>query len=232
LTGDHALSKAILDRKRRGGVPVIVDIKPVSPRDGDLLKLRNPTDLAAMAEKAGACAVSVVTESDHFGGSIDMLRQVSQSCTLPVLQKDFFLSTEQVTESFEAGAGAFLIIMATTSDEVALRLYRYGLQLGMEGIIEIHTLEELDRALMLNPKMVGINNRDIRRLELDAGDVRVTEALAPMVPKHIITISESSLQSRDDIRRAVHAGADAVLIGTAVLQAADLQTCLKDLTTF
>jgi indole-3-glycerol phosphate synthase len=232
LTGDRLFSKAILDKQRRDRVPVIVDIKPVSPRDGDLLKLRNPADLGAIAEQAGACAVSVVTESDHFGGSIDMLRQVVQSCTLPVLQKDFFSKTEQVAESYEAGAGAFLIIMATTSDEIAQRLYRYSREIGMEAIVEVHTLEELNRALRLKPTMIGINNRDICRLEMDAGDVQVTEALAPEVPNHIVTISESSLQSRDDVRRAIQAGADAVLIGTAVLQSADLHACLVDLTDF
>jgi len=225
-------SDAIRDSRNKGRVPLIVDIKPVSPRDGDLLKQRKPVDLARLAEQAGACAVSVVTEANHFGGSIAMLREVTQACSLPVLQKDFFATAMQVTESYEAGASAVLIIMANTPDTVALGLYRAARQLSMEAVVEIHTREELKRALKLDPTMIGINNRDILRLETDTGDVGVTEALAPAVPKEILTISESSLQSRDDISRAISAGADAVLVGTAILQADDLQTLLQEWTLF
>jgi len=210
LTGDRPFSKAILEAQEKARIPIIVDIKPISPRDGNLLKQRKPADLARLVEQAGACAVSVVTESRHFGGSIDVLLEVTQSCSLPVLQKDFFSKPEQITESHEAGASAFLIIMA----------------------VEIHTAEELKRALRMDPTIIGINNRDIRRLEMDEGDVQVTEALTPAVPEHIVTVSESSLQSRDDVQRAIRAGVDAVLVGTAVLKAADLHSCLVDLTAF
>ena len=232
LTGDRPFSKAILEAQERARIPIIVDIKPISPRDGNLLKQRKPADLARLVEQAGACAVSVVTESRHFGGSIDVLREVTQSCSLPVLQKDFFSKPEQVTESHETGASAFLIIMATTSDKIALNLLQQGRQLGMEAIVEIHTAEELKRALRLDPTIIGINNRDICRLEMDEGDVRVTEALTPAVPEHIVIVSESSLQSRDDVQRAIRAGADAVLVGTTVLKAVDLHSCLVDLTAF
>jgi indole-3-glycerol phosphate synthase len=232
LTSDRPLSSTIRDCKHSGRVPVIVDIKPISPRDGNLLRQRKAVDIARMAEQSGACAMSVITESSHFGGSIVMLGEVAQSCSLPVLQKDFFTTPLQVTQGYEAGAAAFLIILANTSDELALQLYQQGRRLGMEAVVEIHTPAELQRALKLDPTIIGINNRDICRLEMDAGDVGITEALAPAVPKEILTISESSLLSNADIRRAVRAGADAVLIGTAILKAADLQSCLTDLTTF
>ena len=100
-----------------------------------------------------------------------MLREVAQACALPVLQKDFFATASQVTESYEAGAKAILIIMANTSDAVASGLYRETHRLGMEAVVEIHSLAELKRALQLNPTLIGINNRDILRLETDAGDV-------------------------------------------------------------
>ncbi len=232
LTKARPFSEAILNAQTRGHVPVIVDIKPLSPKDGDLLKQRKPSDLGRLAKRAGACAVSVVTESSHFGGSIDMLREVTETCALPVLQKDFFSKPEQITESYEAGASAFLIIMATTPDEIVRELYQKGQQLRMESIVEIHTAKELKRALKLDPTIIGINNRDIRRLEMDSGDVHVTEKLAPAVPDHIVTVSESSLQSPGDVQRAIRAGADAVLIGTAVLEAADFHASLKHLTAF
>jgi indole-3-glycerol phosphate synthase len=231
LSKNRPFSAAILGAQESGRVPVIVDIKPVSPRDGNLLKHRNHVDLGRAIASAGACAVSVVTESGHFGGSIDMLREVARSCELPVLQKDFFSETSQVVESYHAGAGAFLLIMATTSDAAAQKLYRQGRQLGMEAVVEIHTAGELKRALKLEPTIIGINNRDIQRLELDAGDVGITEALAPEVPDHIVTISESSLLTRDDVQRAIKAGVDAVLVGTAVLQAEDIEARIKEFTT-
>jgi indole-3-glycerol phosphate synthase len=228
VTVSGAFSGAIREAKKKGRTPVIIDIKPVSPRDGDLLKQREPEELARMAEQAGACALSVVTEPDHFGGSIDMLRDVARSCSLPVLQKDFFSSPAQVEESFEAGASAFLIILATTSNESARKLYQKGIGLGMEAVVEIHTAGELRRAISIEPVIIGINNRDISKLEMDAGDVRVTETLAPGVPEHILTLSESSLQSKNDVMRAIHAGADAVLVGTAALKSDNFHACLKD----
>ena len=126
---------------------------------------------------------------------------------------------------------AILIIMANTSDTIASNLYRETRRLGMEAVVEIHSLAELKRALLLDPTLIGINNRDILRLETDTGDVGTTEALAPAIPKNRLIISESSLRSQDDIRRAIAAGADAVLVGTAILQAADLQARLREWTT-
>ena len=232
MTRGRALSDAILNATQEGRKPVIVDIKPVSPRDGDLLNRRKPADLARLVEQSGACAVSVVTEPEHFGGSVDMLREVARSCGLPILQKDFFSDPAQVVESFEAGASAFLLILATTTDSVAEELLNKGRQLKMEAVVEIHTPDELARALKLAPTIIGINNRDITRLELDEGDVRVTETLAPLTPESIVTISESALKSRDHVQRAFRAGVDAVLIGTAALEAVDLRLCLEELTSF
>ena len=229
IGGDRPLSDSVLEARKGVRLPVIVDIKPVSPRDGDLLKRRKPADLARMAEQAGACAVSVVTESSRFGGSMDMLREVAGACSLPVLQKDFFTTPEQVAESCAAGAASFLIILSTVSDTTAQTLYRCGRQLGLEPVVEIHTAAELKRALPLNPTIIGINNRDIARLELDAGDVRVTEKLAPAVPEDIVILSESALQSCDDVQRAFSAGAHAVLIGTAILRSGDFTSNLKNL---
>ena len=230
MTSPRSLSSAIMAAKSRGRVPVIADIKPFSPRDGDLLKKRKPTDLTRSLVAAGVCALSVVTESTHFGGNIEMLREVAQVSAVPVLQKDFFSTPGQLTAAYEAGADAFLLILATTPDEVAEELYQCGRKLGMEAVVEIHSRNELLRALHLQPTIIGINNRNILELEKDDGHVDVTEKLAPLVPDDIATISESSLRSRDDVIRAVRAGADAVLIGTALLQALDVHSFLADLT--
>jgi len=223
------LSVAVRNCRQNGKLPLVVDIKLVSPRDGELLKDRQPAELARLAEQAGACAVSVVTESDHFGGSVAVLREVARACSLPVLQKDFFTSPAQVAEGYRAGASAILIIMANTSDAVALQLHQKAARLEMEAVVEVHTRAELQRALRLGPTLIGINNRDILRLEMDAGGVATTERLAPAVPREILILSESSLRSNADIHRAFAAGADAVLVGTAILQADDFQARLIQL---
>jgi indole-3-glycerol phosphate synthase len=148
---------------------------------------------------------------------------------VPVLRKDFFSSAEQIEESQKQKAAAVLLILATTPDPLAAVLYRLARELGLEVVVEIHTRQELDRALALSPTIIGINNRDILSLETDSGDVRVTEELAPLVPRGIVKISESSLQTGEDIQRAIEAGADAVLVGTAILKADDPVTFLSRL---
>lgn len=218
---ENSLSAAILGAKRRGILPLIADIKPSSPRYGALVGPRDTADLARTLVSAGACALSVVTEPKHFGGSLQTLRQVCQAVSVPVLRKDFFSSAGHVEESKAQGAAAVLLILATIPDPLISSLCAAARRLGLEVVVEVHTRRELERALALAPTIIGINNRDILNLETDAGDVRVTEDLAPLVPPGIVKISESSLQTREDILRAMRAGADGVLVGTAILRAAD-----------
>lgn len=230
IRNDRPFSSAILKAKERGAVALVADIKALSPRDGDLVRHRTPSGLAQSLADAGACALSVVTEQKYFGGSLRILKEVVQAVSLPVLRKDFFSSLQQIDQSREAGAAAVLLIMATISENLISVLYQHTCELGMEAVVEIHTRSELDRALVLSPTIIGINNRDILKLEKDSGDVRVTEKLAPLVPDDVVTISESSLRTPDEIRRAIDAGADAVLVGTVLLQADDPASYLVDLT--
>jgi indole-3-glycerol phosphate synthase len=218
-----AFSRAILSAEGEGRVPLVVDIKPVSPRDGVLVGDRDPAILAGTLDAAGVCALSVVTESEHFGGSLEMFKKVSSAVSLPVLRKDFLQSPEDVDASLEAGAAALLMTLSTISELDVPGLYRRIVALGMEPLVEVHTLQELHFALGLTPRptIIGINNRDITKLEKDTGDVSVTEALAPEVPEGVVILSESALLTPEDVRRAFTAGAHGVLIGTAVLQAAD-----------
>ncbi|NCC40440.1 MAG: indole-3-glycerol-phosphate synthase [Gammaproteobacteria bacterium] len=225
-----SLTKAIRAAREAGRVPVIADIKPVSPRDGDLLAGRRPADLAAALTAAGACALSVVTESRHFGGSCDTLAEVVGATPLPVLRKDFITDQAQLRQTADAGAAAVLLIVATIPSEDLAPLFDAALDLGLEPLVEVHTEAELARALALSPALIGINNRDILRLETDAGDVTTTVALAPRVPEGIVIVSESSLLTDEDVRRALGAGADAVLVGTMLLHAADPAARLAALT--
>jgi indole-3-glycerol phosphate synthase len=218
---DRPFSSAILEAKERGLVPLVADIKPVSPLHGDLVRRRNPAELAGDLVKAGACALSVVTESKNFGGSLQMLGQVAGAVAVPVLRKDFLTYPGQLDETREEGAAAVLMTLATVPNYQASQLYRRALELGLEVVVEVHTDKELEFALELEPTIIGINNRDILQLEKDDGDVGTTEALAPLVPEGVVTLSESALRTAGDIRRALAAGADAVLVGTAILEADD-----------
>ena len=223
-------SEAILATREAGRTAVVADVKPVSPRDGDLLGERRPAELARAFEGAGACALSVVTEAEHFGGSCDTLQEVAAAVSLPVLRKDFLTDPEQLEESARMGARAVLLIAATVSDEQIAQLYGRARELDLEPVVEVHTHQELARALRLEPTVIGINNRDILQLEKDGGDVATTEALAPLVPEGIVTLSESSLLTTEQVQRALAAGADAVLIGTMLLQADDPAAQLRELT--
>jgi len=219
----NAFSRAILEARENGRFPLVADIKPVSPRDGALVGSRDPVVLAKKLEQAGVCALSVVTETQHFGGSLQMLRDVASSVSLPVLRKDFLRSPEDVDESLEAGAAAVLLTLSTVHELESPGLYRRIFSLGMEPLVEVHTPEELRFAMGLNPlpAIVGINNRDITRLEKDDGDVGVTESLAPLVPDGVAILSESAMLTPGDVSRAFEAGAHGILIGTALLQATD-----------
>ncbi|MGD8352776.1 MAG: indole-3-glycerol-phosphate synthase [Pseudomonadota bacterium] len=224
-------SQAILGARSAGRIPLVVDIKPISPRDGNLVGPRDPAHLAKILEIAGVCALSVVTETEHFGGSLELLRLVSSSTSLPVLRKDFINSPEDVDSSLDAGAASVLITLSTVSELDVPGLYRRIRSLGMEPVVEVHTLSELQFALGLTPEptIIGINNRDISRLEKDDGNVSVTESLAPRVPEGVVILSESAMLTADDVARAFKAGAHGALIGTAVLKARDPAAAVADL---
>lgn len=224
------LSSAILEARESGKVPLIADIKAISPRDGDLVRERDPHLLARSLVEGGACALSVVTESANFGGSLDLLRRVAGAVTVPVLRKDFITSPDQLDETLEAGSSAVLLTLATIPESLLAPIYRRARSLGLEAVLEVHTENELKVALALDPDIVGINNRDILSLERDSGDVRVTEKLAPLVPEGVVTLSESSLLTGEDVRRAFAAGVDAVLVGTAILQSGEPAARIADLT--
>ncbi len=220
------LSDAIRGAQSRGVTPIIGEVKVRSPRDNDLLRDRNPVEYAIAMADAGVIAISVVTERERFGGSVKMLHEIRQAVDLPVLRKDFINSEAQVHE--EESADALLLIYSMLGYPKLKRLHSACLLAGMEPLIEVHTKEEALRTNALKPLMVGINNRNIGRLETDDGNVSTTKELAPYVEDAII-VSESSFNTRREVEEALGAGADAVLIGTALLNAMDLNEKLQEL---
>jgi len=221
------LSEAIRDAKRRGVTPIIGEVKVRSPRDGDLLGGRDPATLAEEMVDAGVIAVSVVTESKHFGGSLEMLHDIRDAIDAPLLRKDFITNEDQVHEG--KGIDALLLICSMLGDPQLQELHLACLKAGITPLIEVHTENEVLRANSLRPSLIGINNRDIRRLETDGGNVSTTRRLAPLIHKGAVIVSESSITTRAEVEEAIKTGADAVLVGTALLKAVDTKEKVREL---
>lgn len=223
-------SDAILKRKRQGFIPVIPDIKRISPKEGEMLKGRDAVEIVKKLIEAGAPALSVVTEDKYFGGSMALLKKVSEAAeTIPVLQKDFIISADQLKSAKDNGADAVLLICAIQNFSMIKKLYKKAIELDLEPLIEIHTMEELSSALEIGAKLIGINNRDIVGLEKDDGTIDLTRKLAGCIPDNVTVISESSIKTPGEAKEAIIAGADAVLVGTAIWQADDMIGFYKSL---
>ncbi len=218
-------AQALLTKKQSGLIPVIPDIKCISPKTGDLLRGRDPLAAVKLLEEAGAPALSVVTEQRYFGGSIKLLEKIAAVTALPLLRKDFIGSTDDLKITKDCGAAAILLICAKLPPAKLSRLYEQALQMGLEPLVETHTKEEMNFAAGIGAKLIGINNRDITDLEKDHGTVNNTRLLAASKPANALLISESAIQTSADARAAIDAGADAVLVGTAIWQAEDMRKC-------
>jgi len=198
------------------GLNVIAELKPASPSRGVIRDPFDPVSLATSLESTGAAALSVLTEGEFFGGSLKNLRDARKSVALPVLRKDFIFDPWQVWETRANDADSFLLIVAALNDAQLAELTAQGRELGMEPLVEVHTREELDRAIAAGAKIIGVNNRDLKTLE-----VRVPTSfdLINHIPEDCIAVSESGLRSNDDLQKLRSAGFDAFLIGEQLMQA-------------
>ncbi|MFB6147138.1 MAG: indole-3-glycerol-phosphate synthase [Halobacteriaceae archaeon] len=210
-------------------VYLLGEVKVRTPRDGDLLDDRDPAAVARALTDAGAHGVSVVTESEHFGGSLDLLTAVREAVGEPVLAKDFVASRADVDQLAERGADAVLLISGDLDDARLADLVAYCRDRGVDPLVETHTRDQVETANRLGCRLVGINNRDIQRLERDDGGVERTETLAPAVRSDALVVSESALTSGAAVRRATDADADAVLVGTRLLTAPAVGDAVEEL---
>jgi indole-3-glycerol phosphate synthase len=219
----RGLAGSIRSRQAAGVMPVLSEIKVRSPKDGDLLRGRDPEELATAMAGAGIAGLSIVTAPEDFDGDLEIVRRIRRRVDLPILRKDFTREVTDLDETVEAGADAILLTVAFLDDETLGVLHDAAHARGLETLIETHSEAELARvaALGLQPDLLGINNRDIRLLEQDDGDVSRTERLAAYVHEGQLLLSESSIDGAQAVRRARKAGADAVLVGTWILTADD-----------
>jgi len=219
----NVFSAAIVAKKARGFLPVIPDIKCISPKEGDLLRGRDPVQESINLVSWGAPVLSVVTEDKHFGGSLNLLEAIAAKINVPILRKDFISDTAELHVTKKLGASAVLLIAAIMDEKTLTALYEQAINIGLEPLVEVHTVKEMEFAKTLNPQLVGINNRNIIDLERDSGNADRTRLLANDKPKNALLISESGILSAKDAKQAVCAGADAILVGTALWQAADMK---------
>ncbi|MFW6052639.1 MAG: indole-3-glycerol-phosphate synthase [Desulfosalsimonas sp.] len=225
----YSLSESIRQKQGQGLFPVISEIKVRSEKHGDLLCGRDPAELAAKMSGCPIAGISVVTEPLHFGGSMNLLKTVAGIADLPVLHKDFITTEEQVAESADCGASALLLITAMLRPENLARLIEKARECGLQTLVETHTSDEIKKVESLGFDLLGINNRDITVFEIDDNNVGRTESLVRLCGKSRPIVSESSIESAGDVRRAGRAGADAVLVGTAVLRAENTTDFIHEL---
>jgi len=223
----NSFARAIAAENDCGFVAVIPDIKCVSPKEGDLLQGRDPVEVATLLVASGACLLSVVTEREHFGGSVGLLRDIACNVDVPVLRKDFITDEAMLLESLDFGASAVLLICSILDEDKLSLLYRQALVLGLEPFVEVHNEMELEWARQLGAPLIGINNRNIETLELDEGGPARTAALAPHVPEGSLLVSESGILSPRDACIAARAKAHGILVGTALWQAPDMATAFR-----
>ncbi len=205
---------------------VIAELKKASPSAGVLRPHYRPRDLARSYESAGAAALSVLTEEDFFSGSLEHLGEVRQAVHLPVLRKDFILDEYQVFESVAAGADALLLIVAALEDARLRALIELARSVRVNSLVEVHTEAELARALEAGARVIGVNNRDLKTLEVDlATSLRLREK----IPAGCVAVSESGIKTTEDLRLLADAGFQAVLIGERFMRASDPGRALLEL---
>lgn len=224
-----SLAAAIRRKQDEGSFPVIAEIKVRSDKEGDLLRGRDPVELARSMAALPVAGISVVTEPEHFGGSIGLLKTIADAVELPILHKDFVTTKRQIEESADCGASAVLLIAAILDKDRLAHLIDEAARRELETLVEAHTAEEFKIIRHLPGTLLGINNRDITIFEVDDGDVRRTEKLSAGNGDGRILVSESAIAGPDDVRRAGKSGANAVLVGTAVLQSSDPAAFLKSM---
>jgi indole-3-glycerol phosphate synthase len=213
---------------RRDAVTVIAEVKRSSPSRGELAPILDPAALARAYEEGGAAAVSVLTERRRFSGSLEDLEAVRKAVDVPLLRKDFIYSSYQLWESLAYGADLVLLIVAALDQSALVSLVERAQSLGLTPLVEVHDETEVDRAIDAGARVIGVNARNLRTLEVDRN---VFARLAPRIPNGIVKVAESGVRGPHDLFAYASAGADAVLVGEGLVTDKDPRQAVADLVT-
>lgn len=208
------LARDPLPLLRSPGVSVIAEVKRSSPSQGAIAPIDDPATLARAYEDGGASVISVLTEQRRFGGSLADLAAVRAAVDVPVLRKDFVLSSYQLWEARAVGADLVLLMASVLDQQALVCLVERAVSIGLTPLVEAHTETEVERAVLAGATMIGINNRDLTTLRVDLGTFA---RLAPLVPDHVVRVAESGVRGPHDVFDLSEAGADAVLVGTSLV---------------
>lgn len=210
----------------RESLSVIAEVKKASPSAGVILADFDPVIIGRSYEAAGASAISVLTDERYFQGSLAYMTNVRQNVSIPVLRKDFTLDEVQIFEAAVAGADAILLIVAALEQEQLLALLDCAHTFQLDAIVEVHDLEEMERALETDARIIGVNNRNLKTFEVD---LAATERLSQEMPPDMVLISESGIKTAEDSRKIREWGADAILVGESLMRAGDVGAKLREL---
>ena len=219
-------AKDVLGRLRARGVDVIAEVKRASPSRGHLAEIDDPAALAREYEAGGASVISVLTEGRRFGGSLADLDAVRAAVDVPVLRKDFIVSSYQLWEARAHGADLVLLMVVALEQNALVSLVERAESLGLLPLVEVHTIEEIRRAEAAGAKVVGVNARDFTTLQVDLGTFA---RLAPHLPERVVKVAESGVRGPHDVIEYARAGADAVLVGETLVTGRDPRACVADL---
>lgn len=222
----RGFERALKEKSAESSYALICEIKKASPSKGLIRKDFDPTELAEAYTRGGATCLSVLTDIPYFQGNDDYLRMARTASSLPVLRKDFMLEPYQILESRALGADCVLLILAALTQKQAEEMEKLAMDLGMDVLLEVHDEMELDRALNLSSPLIGINNRDLKTLEMD---ITTTENLAPKITEDRFLIAESGLYESEDLKRLSRAGARAFLIGESLMRQENVEDAARAL---
>lgn len=211
---------------QKDGPALIAEVKKASPSKGIIRADFDPVAIARIYEENGAACLSVLTDEPYFQGHDDYFIAVKNAVSLPVLRKDFMIDPYQIYESRALGADCILIIMAALDDDMVKRLYHTALDLQMDVLIEVHNLEELERAVKIDPMMIGVNNRNLKTLKVD---LQTSFDLLPQIPETCLKIAESGIETNRHITDFSKAGYKAFLVGESLMRQEDIGLAVRTL---
>jgi indole-3-glycerol phosphate synthase len=218
--------EAALRARAAAGYALIAEIKKASPSKGLIRADFQPAEHARQYEAGGATCLSILTDAPYFQGHEDFLIAARAACALPVLRKDFMVDPWQVAEARAIGADAILIIVAALDDGAMAEIEAAAIDHGMDVLVEVHNEAEMERAARLRSRLIGVNNRDLKRF---VTDIAITERLAPLAPQGTLLVSESGINTHADLQRLEKCGARTFLVGESLMRQADVTAAVKAL---